>query len=65
MDCVEEDEFLDTHIDHDILKGCGKLQKEARRKEFGRKEVDLSLDTLVPETNTHLHHHIKKWAQLD
>ena len=33
MNCVEEDEFLDTHIDHTILKGCGKLQKEARRKE--------------------------------
>ena len=58
--CVEEDEFLDTHIDHTILKGCGKLQKEARRKEFRRKEEELRLDTLVPETSTHLHHHIKK-----
>ena len=38
MNCVEEDEFLDTHIDHIILKGCGKLQKKARRKEFRRKE---------------------------
>ena len=57
---VEEDEFLDTHIDHTILKGCGKLQKEARRKEFRRKEEELRLDTLVPETSTHLHHHIKK-----
>ena len=58
--CGEEDEFLDTHIDHTILKGCGKLQKEARRKEFRRKEEELRLDTLVPETSTHLHHHIKK-----
>ena len=70
MNCVEEDEFLDTHIDHTILKGCGKLQKEARRKEFRRKEFrrkeeELRLDTLVPETSTHLHHHIKKWAQSD
>ena len=53
--CIEEDEFLDTHIDHTILKGCGKLQKESRRK-----EEELRFDTLVPETSTHLHHHIKK-----
>ena len=26
--CVEEDEFLDTHIDHIILKERGRLQKE-------------------------------------
>ena len=36
------------------LSGCVD-EEEARRK-----EVDLSLDTLVPETSTHLHHHIKK-----
>ena len=42
------------------MKGCGKLQKEARRKKFRRKEEELRLDTLVPETSTHLHHHIKK-----
>ena len=36
-----------------------KLQKEARRKEFRRKEEELKLDTLVPENSTHLHHHIK------
>ena len=57
---VKEDEFLDNHIDHTILKGCGKLQKVARRKGFRRKEEELRLDTLVPETSTHLHHHIKK-----
>ena len=45
---AEEDEFLDTHIDHTILKGCGKLQKEARRK-----EEELRLDTLVPEYLSH------------
>ena len=52
--------FLDTHIDHTISEGCGKLQKEARRK-----EEELRLDTLVPETRTHLHHHIKKRAKSD
>ena len=62
---AEEDEFLDTHIDHTILKGCGKLQQEATRKEFRRKEEELRLDNLVPETSTHLHHHIKKLAQSD
>ena len=59
--CVEEDEFLDTHIDHTILKGYGRLQKEARRKEFRRKEEELRLDTLLPESSTHLHHHIKNY----
>ena len=63
--CVEEDEFLDTHIDHTILKGCGKLQKEARRKEFRRKEEELKLGTLVPKNSTHLDHHIKISAQSD
>ena len=33
MSSVEEDEFLDTHIDHMIFKGRRKLQKEAKRKE--------------------------------
>ena len=37
-----------------------KPPKEARRKEFKRKKGELSLDILVPETSTHLHHHIKK-----
>ena len=46
MNCVEEDEFLDTHIDHIILKGCGKLQKKARRKE----EQVFAPDTVVPES---------------
>ena len=51
MNCVEEDEFLDTHIDHIILKGCGKLQKKARRKEFRRKEEQVfAPDTVVPES---------------
>ena len=27
--------------------------------------MELSLDTLVPKTSTHLHHHIKKLAQSD
>ena len=49
MNCVEKDKFLDTHIYHNILKGCGKLQKEARRK----KEELLRLDTLVPEYLSH------------
>ena len=35
-------------------------RKEFERKEFRRKEEEVSLDTLVPETSTHLHHHIKK-----
>ena len=48
MNCVEE-KFLDTHIDHIILKWCGKLRKEARRKEFRRKEEELRLDCFVPE----------------
>ena len=52
--CVEEDEFLDTHIDHTILNGCGKLQKDARRKEFRRKEEqEFTLDTVVPESLNH------------
>ena len=46
MNCVEEDKFLDTHIDHIILKGCGKLQKEARRKE----DQEFAPDTVVPES---------------
>ena len=46
---IEEDEFLDTHIDHTILKGCGKLQKEARRKE----EQKFAPDTLVAESLNH------------
>ena len=51
MNCVEEDGFLDTHIDHIILKGCGKLQKKARGKEFRRKEEqEFASDTVVPES---------------
>ena len=51
MNCVEKDEFLETHIDHIILEGCGKLQKEARRKEFRRKEEqEFAPDTVVPES---------------
>ena len=38
-------------------------RKEFRRKDFKRKEEELSLETLVPETSTHLHHHIKKLAK--
>ena len=41
--------------------GVTKPPKEARRKEFRRKEEELRLDTSVPETGTHLHHHIKNW----
>ena len=54
MNCVEE-KFLDTHIDHIILKWCGsgKLRKEARRKEFRRKEEELRLDCFVPEFLNH------------
>ena len=51
MNCVEEDMFLETHFDHIILKWCGKLQKEARRKEFRRKEEqEFAPDTVVPES---------------
>ena len=39
MDCVEDDEFLDTHIDHTIRIDWWKLSNEAKRKEFRRKEV--------------------------
>ena len=54
MNCVEEDKFLDSHIDHIILKWCGKLQKEARRKEFRRKEEqEFAPDILVPESLNH------------
>ena len=35
--------------------GVTKPPKEARRKEFRRKEEELSLETSVPETSTHLH----------
>ena len=38
MNCVEEDEFLDTHIDHTILKGCGKLQKRLGGRSSGVQE---------------------------
>ena len=37
----------------------------ARRKEFRRKEEELMLDTLVPETSTHLQHNIKKCRKAD
>ena len=51
MSSVEEDMFLDNHIDHIILKGHEKLQKEARRKEFRRKEEQVfAPDTRVPES---------------
>ena len=54
MNCVEEDEFLDTNIDHIILKGCRKLQKDARKKEFRRKEEqEFAPDTVVPESLNH------------
>ena len=46
--CVEEDKFLNSHIDHIILKWCGKLQKEAKRK-----EEELRLDCFVPEFLNH------------
>ena len=54
MNCVEE-KFLDTHIDHIILKWCGsgKLRKEARRKEFRRKEKERRVDCFVPEFLNH------------
>ena len=65
MSSVEEDEFLDPHIEHITIKGRRKLQQEARRKELRRKEEELRLDTLFPETSTYLHHHIKKSAQSD
>ena len=48
MNCVEEDKFLDSHIDHIILKWCGKLQKEALRKEIRRKKKELRRDCFVP-----------------
>ena len=36
------------------MKGCGKLQKEVRRKEFRRKEEqEFAPDTLVPESLNH------------
>ena len=34
------------------MKGRGKIQKEARRKEFRRKE-ELRLDNFVPESVNH------------
>ena len=49
MNCVEEDKFSDTHIDHIILKWCGKLQKEFRSK----KEQEFAPDTVVPESVNH------------
>ena len=49
MDCVEDDEFLDTHIDHTICIDWWKLSKEAKRKEFRRKEVRKEKE-LRPQT---------------
>ena len=41
------------------------LSKEARRKDFRRKEEELRLDTLVTETSTVFHQLIKKGAKSD
>ena len=53
MNCVEEDKFLATHIAHIILKGYGKLHKEARRKEFRRKEEQEFTPDTVDESLNH------------
>ena len=48
MDCVEKFELLETHIDYTIYIVLWKPPKEVRRKEFRRKEVELSIETSAP-----------------